>query len=134
MIVKHIKKTGVPLGLKFKQVILDDRPSVGGLDSELKLFEFKKTIVQNCLVTQQFDAKFVPDELRLPSNADYFAIGQEDNLVKTFFILRKWLQLDVDIGVLSKDESLPASWSQSDTMELPKDRKYQNCLIRLKTR
>ncbi len=48
----------------------------------------------------------------------------QPNLVKTFFIIKKWLGVEVDINVVSIDDSLPASWNQNDIMELPKDRKY----------
>jgi hypothetical protein len=29
---------------------------------------------------------------------------------------------------------VPAKWKKGDTMELPKDKKYQNCLLRCNTK
>jgi hypothetical protein len=38
-----------------------------------------------------------------------------------------------DISVLTGDTSVPANWQVGDTVDLPKDRKYQHCLFKLKT-
>lgn len=77
----------------------------------------------------------MPAELQLPSNPDFLAIGDEANLIKTFFMVRRWLgNPATDLKVLDKDTSLPALWKQDLVMELPKDRKYQNCLLRVRSR
>jgi hypothetical protein len=51
-----------------------------------------------------------------------------------FFIIRRWLKLPVDLQSLDKDTSLPSFWIQNETIDLPKDRKYQNCIIKINTK
>ena len=51
-----------------------------------------------------------------------------------FFIIRRWLKLPVDLSSLDKDNSLPSFWKQNETIDLPKDRKYQNCIIKINTK
>ncbi len=80
------------------------------------------------MVTSQFDSKSVPYELQLGSDDLTLC---EDNLVKTFFSLRRWLELPPDTKVLTEDTSLPATWVVGNIVELPKDRKYQHCLFKL---
>lgn len=50
-------------------------------------------------------------------------------------MVRRWLGNPAsDLKILDKDTSLPALWKQDMVMELPKDRKYQNCLLRVRSR
>lgn len=71
--------------MRFKSALLKelDTPIFTGQpqDRDLKGFEFKRAITHGCIVTQQFDGKFVPEELVLPNNPDYYAIGREENLI-----------------------------------------------------
>ena len=86
------------------------------------------------MVTQQFDQQFVPEELRMSSNMEDLAIGNESSLFSMYLILRKWLELPADLTLLNRDGSLPAAWTQGQVLELPKDRKYQNCILKLNSR
>lgn len=70
----------------------------------------------------------------MPSNPDYYAIGREENLFATFFNLRQWVSLPDNLAILSQDISVTAKWQKGDTIELPKDKKYQNCLLRCNTK
>lgn len=73
------------------------------------------------------------DELKLGSNQDVMTIEDEENLTKSFFLIRRWLKLPKDLTPMTQDTSLPAEWKVGDTVQLPKDRKYQHCLFKLKS-
>jgi hypothetical protein len=79
-------------------------------DTELKAVEFRKTISHSSLVTQQFENKFVPAELAVPNNPEYFSMGIDDNLIKSFLILRRWLGFPPTIENFNNDDSLPSKW------------------------
>jgi hypothetical protein len=48
-----------------------------------------------------------------------------------FFLLHRWLDIPTQLQIMTKDTSLPADWLRNEIYQLPKDRKYQNCLLKL---
>ena len=97
------------MGLRFKERLLKElgsraEPYTGPPeDTEMKAFELRRNIGHHSVVTQQFQQKFVPEELQMPSDDDVLTIGTEENLFKMFFIIRRWLLLPTDMSVIDKD-------------------------------
>jgi len=58
-------------------------------------------------------------------------MGIDDNLIKSFLILRRWLGFPPTIDNFNHDDSLPSKWLKDQTIDLPKDRKYLHCLMKL---
>lgn len=73
----------------------------------------------------------MPQELTLPNNPDYYTLGIDDNLIKQFLLLRRWLGFPTEIHNFNNDESQTSKWTQDEIVDLPKDRKYQHCLLKL---
>jgi len=44
------------------------------------------------------------------------------------------LGIERDIGELTKDQSIAAEWKQNDTITLPQDCRYSNCILKLKSK
>jgi hypothetical protein len=88
-------------------------------------------IKHDSMVSQKFDK--APEELQFCTNVDQMTAGFEKNLLKNFFVLRRLMDLPNDTSMLTQDQSLPSKWSQNDFIALPKERKYQNCILWLKS-
>jgi hypothetical protein len=69
---------------------------------------FKKVIKMQCMITQKFDDPKTPKELFISQEQDKV---DEDNLLQTFFLLRRWLGFNNNlVELITKDPSLPATW------------------------
>ena len=75
----------------------------------------------------------MPEELYLSQSQQ--EVGDASNLIKTFFTLRRWLDLPPgDLTIMTRDTSSPSAWKKDDIIQLPKDKKYQHCLFKLSSR
>lgn len=94
-----------------------------------KPYEFDKLMTDPSILI--FEENSSPMDLKIDQNNPMQATMSQTELTKKFLHIRALLGLNREAKELSPDISISDKWVGDDWHEMPRDRKYQNCILKI---